>query len=89
VPAHHLDEERVPLCGPDGGHVADDAILGASRDEVWCIALELAGVLDQDDTVGRPRHLGTDLAGASPPLRLTALTSCPAPAGALQAARDE
>jgi hypothetical protein len=23
VPAHHLDEERVPLCGPDSGHVAD------------------------------------------------------------------
>src|SRR5215467_6430306 len=23
VPAHNLDEERVPLCGPDSGHVAD------------------------------------------------------------------
>jgi hypothetical protein len=23
VPAHHLDEELVRLCGPDSGHVAD------------------------------------------------------------------
>ena len=29
-----------------------DAILGAQRNQVWCLALKLAGVFDQDHAVG-------------------------------------
>ncbi|MCY1307547.1 hypothetical protein D9M70_574760 [compost metagenome] len=35
-----------------------DAILGAHGDEVWRCALQLAGVLDDDDAVGRLRDFG-------------------------------